>query len=273
MSHFVNSIASAGNPNSEEEDVSEWDALAGEWDDIASGYTKCFFRHCLQHSLIPTTSSSTLSPAEPTTIRIVDFGCRTGLFIECLIEHYTKTDVPPEHVSIQILGIEASSSMIRVVQEKIRNYEWNADESKISVTAICTRPHSLPPESEIRCLLNEWHGTVDFIFACSVLSYLPTSTLAPTMIELSKLLKPCEGRFVHSDWLHDDPSSYISPVVDPRSEDLVPVRSAITIDLAICIFPLADLRMVSREIVQWNTSYCNGQSVQIGVAVRDDGVE
>jgi SAM-dependent methyltransferase len=245
-----------GDRSTSEEGVSEWDALAGEWDDMAAGYTKCFIRHCVRHNLLPIAGSE-----KGTIIRIVDFGCKTGLFMEHLIAYYKK--IAPSAFSLQVIAMDASTAMIRIVQEKIRNYEWNNndDSNKINVTAICTRLHALPPQpedSEVRALLYEWQGTVDLVVASSVLTYLPTTAHSSTMMELSKLLKPHVGRFIHSDWSIRSDSSVV--------EDTIPVP----LHEAASLYAMGHLRMVSTEIVQWNIPYCNGQPVLTGVAIRDE---
>jgi hypothetical protein len=51
----------------------EWDAMAGEWDDMASGYAPGFFCLLWKHTgLDPKDDSSKLEA-------VVDFGCGTGL--------------------------------------------------------------------------------------------------------------------------------------------------------------------------------------------------
>jgi hypothetical protein len=147
---------------------------------------------------------------------------------------------------------------------------------KINVTALCTRLHSLPqtPEedSELRALLNEWQGTVDLVVASSILSYLPTTAHASTMMELSKLLKPHVGRFVHSDWSTRSDESAVDEedaMNNPLEAEYRQIRNALTPEMAASLYSMGHLRMESTEIVQWNIPYCNGQPVLIGVAVRE----
>jgi SAM-dependent methyltransferase len=317
------------------QDIGEWDALAGEWDDIAAGYATCLFHHCVRHQLLPSVATTTTTPATTTTnttttditslpqedpsastgtmttigepreneiIRIVDFGCGTGLFIERLVEYYctnhNDNDGGHNTVAVQILAMDASSAMIRAVQEKIRNYGWNTD--RITVTAIhgiiLPDVMSLPevqndivetnrnhPNSSIRQLLQEWEGTVDLTIASSVLSFIPNDDLPATMMELSKLLKPqCGGRFLHSDWTVSElgiPTSEASATApdDQRhnehegDDDVRRTSVPMTKERALAIYQMGiHLKMESIQTVHWKVQnqYSLVQPVLIGVAVR-----
>jgi SAM-dependent methyltransferase len=319
------------------QDIREWDALAGEWDDIAAGYATCLFHHCVRNQLLPSVATTTTTPATTTTttttattitslpqedssastgaltaigepreneiIRIVDFGCGTGLFIERLVEYYcTNDDDDGGHntVAVQILAMDASSAMIRAVQEKIRNYGWNTD--RITVTAIhgIIMPDgmSLPevqndivetnrnhhPNSSIRQLLQELEGTVDLIIASSVLSFIPNDDLPATMMELSKLLKPqydC-GRFLHSDWTVSEfeiPTSEATATAPDEQmhnehegdDDVRRTSVPMTKERALAIYQMGiHLKMESIQTVHWKVQnqYSLVQPVLIGVAVR-----
>jgi SAM-dependent methyltransferase len=153
-------------------DDDDWNEIAGEWDDLATLYNQQLFQYYTKYrpqllqyppsttgiirsttTTSPTTTGSTggsssSSSSSSRIIRIIDFGCGTGLFIEQLVQYYqtqfqqqqqqqpqqqasssnigrntTTTTTTTTHV--EILGIDTSSSMIQIVKEKIRNYGWN----------------------------------------------------------------------------------------------------------------------------------------------------
>jgi len=54
----------------------EWNAMAGDWDDLASEYRDQFYRILWEETK--------LDPKQPRTI--LDFGCGTGLMTEALVE-------------------------------------------------------------------------------------------------------------------------------------------------------------------------------------------
>jgi SAM-dependent methyltransferase len=143
----------------------EWDDVAGEWDDIAFEYTKCLYQYILlQKNILPPyrnnnnhnagnyinkgNPNNTIDNNTTGIIRIIDFGCGTGLLIERFIQYFTKQQ-SQQHLTIQqqqleeqhrypkvhIIGIDTSVSMIRIVREKIRNYGWNDNPDQIFVYA------------------------------------------------------------------------------------------------------------------------------------------
>ena len=147
----------------------EWDALAGEWDDLAAGYRDGFVRVFYDH-------------VTPDSL-VLDFGCGTGLLTEKLRERVS-----------QVICVDPAPRMIEQVQEKIRSGDWR------NVKAYCCSLAHLEhcPES-IRREMGALKGKVDLIFASSVLSFIPEEDVADTMKALGNLLKP-NGCLCHSDW-------------------------------------------------------------------------
>lgn len=159
----------------------EWDSMAGEWDDMAAGYAREFYKW-----LVRTTAN--LTPAVTLNDKtIVDFGCGTGLLTDLLRTGNAKG------AANQVTAIDASSKMMEVLQDKIKSREWD------NVTAIqCVLASD--DESSSSGVLKQLFGKVDIIVASSVLSFVPTEDMPKTMEILGRLLKPDTGVLCHSDW-------------------------------------------------------------------------
>lgn len=154
--------------------------MAGEWDDLASGYRNAFTKLLWGHTGL-----------DPTAKRVVlDFGCGSGLLTEALRRQSPESD---------FICIDAAPSMIRVVEEKIQSSEWK------NVRAHCVALAELEKAGEVvQNDLEDLVGKVDLIVASSVMSFVPKSDLGRTMTVLGSLLKPENGIFVHSDWPQND---------------------------------------------------------------------
>lgn len=206
------SSSTTGKDPSEQDKVTrEWDALAGEWDDLAAGYAEALFPRLQamiedqwpHHSTPQNTSNN--NNGNHAVLRIVDFGCGTGLLTEKL-----------RAVSAKVLAIDASHSMIRVVKEKIRNCEWDNVQA-VAVTLgeewhhpcdaiIPTTTTSLSSQQQQQQqILAEWEGTADLVIASNVMAFIPQADWPVTMQRISRLLKmpsSAGGKafFWHSDW-------------------------------------------------------------------------
>mmetsp|Transcript_123269 Transcript_123269/g.343816 ORF Transcript_123269/g.343816 Transcript_123269/m.343816 type:complete len:227 (-) Transcript_123269:48-728(-) len=168
-----------------QEDINnEWNAMAGEWDDLASGYRNAFAKILWEQTGL-----------DPTAKRVVvDFGCGTGLLTDSLRR------MSP---SSQFICIDAAPSMVRVLEEKIQSFGWDTN-----VRAHCVALASTDSAEEtIRKDLEALKGSVDLVVASSVMSFIPSGDLPGTMKAIGELMKPETGLFCHSDW----PKSEESP--------------------------------------------------------------
>jgi predicted TPR repeat methyltransferase len=157
----------------------EWNSMAGEWDDLASGYRNSFCKLLFEQTK--------LDPREERIV--VDFGSGTGLLTE------TLRQLSP---SSKFVCVDAAKNMIRIVKEKTRAGEWD------NVQAHCVAlPKYDSADEEIRTSLGSLMGKVDLVVASSVLSFIPGEDLQTTMKVISELLKP-GGLFCHSDWPNSD---------------------------------------------------------------------
>lgn len=162
------------NPNKkeltpQEQTNQEWDAMAGEWDDLAVGYSNSFYDWLKQNSYLPKTNSE---------CAILDFGCGTGLLTNLLRPH-----------AKDIWAIDASNKMIVALQEKIRSSEWNNVEAQCLILAN-------PQETDV---LETKQEQYDMIVASSVLTFIPKDDREATLVRLGSFLKP-GGLLIHSDW-------------------------------------------------------------------------
>ena len=161
----------------------EWDAMAGEWDDIASKYGVTFYQllqHTLKNESIFHNNDNNKKPI------VIDFGCGTGIITEKL----QKLDTS------QIICIDASTNMIELLIEKIRDYDWN------NVNAYAIVLGHLD-ESTFQDMFHNIIGTIDLIIASSVMSYIPNEDYEITMMYLGRLLKQ-GGYFFHTDLIYDE---------------------------------------------------------------------
>lgn len=141
----------------------EWDALAGEWDDLAAGYATGFYRELLrvlrdeqqrqqqphrttsprgggsgaagavaEEESIPRrrTTASTTTPRLDETTRaavVVDFGCGTGLLT-------AKLSAAPW--CAKVLALDASGAMVRAVHDKMRARDWHGVQAVTAVLGL-----------------------------------------------------------------------------------------------------------------------------------------
>jgi predicted TPR repeat methyltransferase len=192
--------------SAQEKITREWDGLAGEWDDLASGYVRDVYRLLLDQSLLKYAQNG----------QILDFGCGTGLLTDKLRIHASK-----------ILAIDASSQMIRVLQEKMRSDEW---ENVTAVVAVLAQVDSAGDET-IKRAFAEFENSIDLVVASSVMTFLPDEDLEATMRAIGRFLRP-GGVFCHTDW--------------PQSDDKHP--EGMNNEKAEKIYAMADLKMQSMNI-------------------------
>ena len=145
--------------------------MAGEWDDLALSYAKDIFKSYLKEDHLKAEEG----------LLIVDFGCGTGLLLGMMRHHASR-----------MIGVDASSKMIEVLEDKIRSHGWD------NVQAICTTL-----ALETNPILASLFGKVDLLVSTSVLNFVPQPDLPPTMKALGRLLRP-GGSFFHSDWAAGD---------------------------------------------------------------------
>lgn len=143
----------------------EWDDMASQWDTLAAGYTESLWKH-LPPSLLDGTTSERI---------LLDFGCGTGLLTARLVELAATT----------VLAVDASPAMVQVARDKL----------PIVVHSLVLGDPDCPAAREF---LDTYAGRVDWIIASSVLNFVPS--LETTLPALGRLLKPQEGRLLHTDW-------------------------------------------------------------------------
>ncbi|KAG7355789.1 type 11 methyltransferase [Nitzschia inconspicua] len=170
--------------NSAAQDIvnNEWNSMAGEWDDLASGYRDSFVKLLWEYTKLNSSDKRV----------VVDFGCGSGLLTEVM----RRTS--PES---QYICIDAASEMVRVLQDKMRSGDWK------NVKAYCVSLCNFESAAhDIRTDLVALQGKVDLVVASSVINFIPSNDLAATMKAVGSMLKP-GGLFCHSDW----PKSQESP--------------------------------------------------------------
>ncbi|GKZ01231.1 hypothetical protein MPSEU_001074600 [Mayamaea pseudoterrestris] len=202
----------------------EWNAMAGDWDDMARPYAQSFYATLQQASLLPVDEGNSI---------ILDFGCGTGLLTETL---RTKCQT--------ILAIDASPSMIELLQEKIQSRDWN---NVLAIQGVFGGPTNLVIES----LNAQYTGRIDLIVASNVLNFIPESDRPRTLQLLAQLLKPSTGRFCHSDWL--------------QSKDEHP--NGMTLEKATLMYHTAGMDLVSTESFDFGSGNVD---VFFGVACVED---
>jgi trans-aconitate methyltransferase len=157
----------------------EWNAMAGEWDDLASGYRDEFVKMLWRQTQ--------LNPCDKRIV--IDFGCGSGLLTEAIRNRSPES---------QFVCIDAAASMIRVVQDKIRSGDWK------NVKAYCVALSNYDEAGEkIKADIDSLRGKVDLVVASSVLNFIPMEDLPATMKVLGAMLKP-GGLLCHSDWPKSD---------------------------------------------------------------------
>jgi len=160
-------------PTAQEKVTAEWDGMAGEWDDMASGYAKGFYKLLWE--------ATGLDPDNNHLGTVVDFGCGTGILSDKL-----------RMVSSKVVALDASAQMIAVLKDKIRSMEWENVDAAAVVVANMT-------DETTKEMIDGLQGTVDLIVASSVMSFVPEEDLEATMQTLGRMLKP-GGLFCYSDW-------------------------------------------------------------------------
>lgn len=160
-------------PTAQEKVTAEWDVMAGEWDDMASGYAKGFYKLLWD--------ATGLDPESKQLEIVVDFGCGTGILTDKL-----------RMVSNKVVALDASAQMVSVLKEKIRSMEWKNVDAAAVVLATIT-------DKSTKEMIDGLQGTVDLIVASSVMTFVPDEDLEATMQTLGRMLKP-GGLFCHSDW-------------------------------------------------------------------------
>jgi SAM-dependent methyltransferase len=195
----------------------EWNAMAGEWDDIrpARMYAQTFYQYCERKNLLwpcprtivdhttaditettiadntttlldkqlqsPTnTSSATETTLEPWIV--LDFGCGTGLFVEQLQEHYQNhvSTLSLPHRPLHIVAVDASPHMIDIVQDKILSRDWHNVQAVIGVVA--------HPSPDLQQVLDAYQGRVHVIVTNSLWHVLPREDWEATLQALGRLL-------------------------------------------------------------------------------------
>jgi SAM-dependent methyltransferase len=205
----MSSSSSSSSSSSAAQDAvnDEWNGMAGEWDDLATGY-----RNSLERVLLADLQQLILERHINTPTTVLDFGCGTGLLTESLRLKLAKqqqqqqqqsigsSKITATRTEIQFYCWDAAPAMIRVVQEKIKAGQWENVQAQTIILAQCANSK----KEEHRRLLEPLYGTMDLIVASSVLYFIPTADLPATMHLLGKLLKPNTGLFYHSDWPCDE---------------------------------------------------------------------
>ena len=155
----------------------EWDAMAGEWDDLAAGYAAGFEK--LLWSKIDVEQAKDWS--------VLDFGCGTGLLTDRLRAKVSN-----------IVAMDVSSQMVGMLEEKILSQEWS---NTRSLHCVLGELDAAKPET--KQAVEALFGTMDLIVASSVLTFIPEDDVAKTMDVLGKFLKP-GGKLLHSDWTRSE---------------------------------------------------------------------
>lgn len=154
--------------------TNEWDEYASGWDtnEDAREYANKAF-DTFEQNVAPALSA-------PSTSRVLDFGCGTGLLAEKLAGRCGE-----------IVAIDSSPKMIEVLKKKIKRLGVsNVVASDITVSGVTFRDHPL------------FSKRFDLIVASSVCSFLPD--YESTLRDLSSIMTP-DGWFVQWDWIWDMP--------------------------------------------------------------------
>jgi SAM-dependent methyltransferase len=258
----------------------EWDGLAGEWDDLACVYARSLFAHVTSCGWFVDVATNpavtTVPPPQPQALRMVDFGCGTGLWIEQMMRqsHSGQQDHAGAGPNCHwhILALDASGSMIRVLREKIRNCEWSNVQTLTTVLAQwdndsqeTTSSNTAMSFDNSSMILSEWWGTADIVVAWNVLSFIPQSDQAATMRQIARLLKP-SGIICHSDW----PDTFTTD--DRTAASTLPIGNDVctmNAERALQLYTDGGLHAVSMELVPLVVSPRSGDRtvpVFVGVA-------
>jgi predicted TPR repeat methyltransferase len=203
-------------------------SMAGEWDDLASGYRNEFIKLLWEQTGL-----------EPTAKRVVvDFGCGTGLLTEALRK---------QSPSSEFICIDAAPTMVRVLEEKIESLGWDSN-SRAHCVALANLDTA---DEKIRKDLEALKGSVDLVVASSVMSFIPGDDLPGTMKVIGELLKPETGLFCHSDW--------------PKSEEN---SDGFDEEKAKKMYAMGELEAKSSYSTKVNMGGSNEGEVYVGVALK-----
>jgi len=155
----------------------EWDAMAGEWDDLASGYRDWFLQQLWKET-------NYVTPEARANLVVFDFGCGTGLLVEKLRQQVAK-----------VVAMDVAPTMIQYLNDKKRAGDWNNVDVYCAVAA-----HLDQAPSDVGTALEELKGKVDIVACSSVLSFVPENDREATLQVLASLLKPHTGTLIHTDW-------------------------------------------------------------------------
>jgi SAM-dependent methyltransferase len=168
----------------------EWNAMAGEWDDLASKYRDGFMSLLLQVQ-----ETKSLFSFNNDDITIVDFGCGTGLLTEGMRQALPST------TKSKFVCIDAASSMVQSLRDKVRAGDWdNVQTYNVGLSHYDNESG----DETTKAAIDDLKGTVDLIVASSVISFIPPDDLSATMKVLGAMLKPGGGVLCHSDWPQND---------------------------------------------------------------------
>lgn len=243
----------------------EWNCMAGEWDDNPQvhAYSNHFFKILcdmtndnndldldLSSSSSSALSASSASSANNNIITIVDFGCGTGLLTEKLVKKFPNAN---------IICLDAASAMIDLVQQKIQAQEWKNVEAHCAILA---RYDSM--KSEIKGKITELNGRVDLVVASSVMAFVPKTDLCVTMKVIGDLLKP-GGLFVHSDWppTEEDPNGF----TDEKAVEMYAMGELRKKSTSIHYISMNNLDILNMD----STSRSTSVEVFVGVATKNPG--
>mmetsp|Transcript_6949 Transcript_6949/g.10623 ORF Transcript_6949/g.10623 Transcript_6949/m.10623 type:complete len:232 (+) Transcript_6949:261-956(+) len=174
----------------------EWDEMASDWDKMAFEYRDIMEKEIWIHTGLDHTSST----AAP--LKIVDFGCGTGLMTEAFMKNTQGQEDAPKHT---ILALDASPKMVEKVREKIaaNKKHWGDDGAVVAHHGYLSHFEESFSQEAKDYIKEHCMGKMDLIVASSVLNFVPKEHLDATMKALASLLKP-NGMLFHTDWPKDD---------------------------------------------------------------------
>lgn len=158
--------------------ASEWDDYADEWDNNEDA------RFYAQNAFASWEKKVAPLYANTAELRVLDFGCGTGLLTELLAVHCGH-----------VVAVDTSAKMIEVLAKKLVSSETGnivATSFAIDADTIRDRPDLL--------------GNFDLIVASSVCSFLPD--YPSTLSALCSIMKS-GACFVQWDWMDDMPEERI----------------------------------------------------------------
>jgi SAM-dependent methyltransferase len=157
----------------------EWNAMAGDWDDMAAGYRDSFVKMLWEETSLNASDERV----------VLDFGCGTGLLTEALRR------LSPES---KFICVDAADAMVGQVKTKIKAGDWD----NVQAYSLALANYESADE-KTRTDLDSLKGKVDLVVASSVINFVPSADVSETMKVIGELLKP-GGLFCHSDWRKGD---------------------------------------------------------------------